>query len=36
MSASQGRNIEMKFRWIGDDVERKSGYAVEIVAASRT
>jgi putative tryptophan/tyrosine transport system substrate-binding protein len=31
---TEGRNLEMKFRWIGDDIERRSAYAAEIVAAS--
>jgi putative tryptophan/tyrosine transport system substrate-binding protein len=31
---TEGRNLEMKFRWIGDDIERRSAYATEIVAAS--
>jgi putative tryptophan/tyrosine transport system substrate-binding protein len=31
---AEGRNLEIKFRWIGDNVERRSAYAAEIVAAS--
>jgi putative tryptophan/tyrosine transport system substrate-binding protein len=31
---TEGRNLEMKFRWVGDDIQRRSAYAAEIVAAS--
>ena len=31
---SEGRNLDVKFRWIGDDLERRSAYAAESVAAS--
>jgi putative tryptophan/tyrosine transport system substrate-binding protein len=27
---TEGRNLEMKFRWIGDDIERRSAYAAEM------
>jgi len=31
---TEGRNLEMKFRWIGDDIQHRSAYAAEIVASS--
>jgi hypothetical protein len=31
---TEGRNLEIIFRWIGDGIERRSAYAAEIVAAS--
>jgi putative ABC transport system substrate-binding protein len=31
---TEGRNLDVKFRWIGDEIERRSAYAAEIVAAS--
>jgi putative ABC transport system substrate-binding protein len=30
----EGRNLEINYRWIGEDVSRRSGYAAELVAAS--
>jgi putative ABC transport system substrate-binding protein len=31
---AEGRNVEINYRWIGKDVDRRSVYAAELVAAS--
>jgi putative ABC transport system substrate-binding protein len=31
---TEGRNIEINYRWIGEDISRRVVYAAELVAAS--